>query len=131
VKAGQPVGALPEGRLSLPRTDDMPESLMASCAYLPVGPFYVRADRLERLAAAARRLVRQGPFQATPDLAALIAARPRDLAGILMGLGYARSGDKDALFALKGEGRRRRRRSREHAGSAHSPFAELRRLVRS
>jgi ATP-dependent RNA helicase SUPV3L1/SUV3 len=131
VKTGQPVGRLPEGRLSLPRANDLPESLMASCAYLPVGPLYIRVDRLERLAAAARRLASQGPFHATPDLATLIAARPRDLAGVLTGLGYTKSGDGEALFAPKGEGRRRRRRPRERAVSPHSPFAELRRLVRS
>jgi ATP-dependent RNA helicase SUPV3L1/SUV3 len=131
VKSGQPVAQLPEGRLSLPRADTMPAALMAACAYLPVGPLYIRADRLERLAAAARRLARQGPFQATPDLAALIAIRPRDLPGVLAGLGYVRSGEDDALFAATGDGRRRRRQPRERAASPHSPFAELRRLVRS
>jgi ATP-dependent RNA helicase SUPV3L1/SUV3 len=129
VKTGQPVGTLPEGRLALPRAD-LPESLMAACAYLAAGPLYVRADRLERLAAAARRLAQQGPFQATPDLAALIAVRPRDLPGVLTALGYAQSGE-DKLFAPKGQGRRRRHRPRERAASPHSPFAELRRLVRS
>ena len=130
VKTGQPVGLLPEGRLSLPRTSAPPESLMAACAYLPVGPLFVRADRLERLAAAVRRLAQQGPFQATPDLAALIAVRPRDLPAILAALGYAQSGEGEA-FALKGEGGRRRHRPRERVASPHSPFAELRRLVRS
>jgi ATP-dependent RNA helicase SUPV3L1/SUV3 len=130
VKTGQPVGTLPEGRLSLPRAD-LPDSLMAACAYLAAGPLYVRADRLERLAAAARRLAQQGPFQVTPDLAALIAVRPRDLPGVLAALGYARSADDEKLFAPKGQGRRRRHRPRERAASPHSPFAELRRLVRS
>jgi ATP-dependent RNA helicase SUPV3L1/SUV3 len=131
LKSGQPVTRLPEGRLSLPRSDDLPASLMASCAYLPVGPLYIRADRLERFAAAARRLAGQGPFQATPELAALIASRPRDLPGVLAGLGYARSGSDDTLFAPKNGGRRRRRRPRDRAASPHSPFADLRRLVRS
>jgi ATP-dependent RNA helicase SUPV3L1/SUV3 len=131
IKSGQPAGPLPQGRLSLPRADGLPDSLMAALAFLPAGPLFVRVDRLEKLAAAVRRLAEQGPFQATPDLAALISARPRDLAGVLSGIGYARSGEDEPLFARKGDSRRRRRHARERAVSPHSPFAELRRLVRS
>jgi ATP-dependent RNA helicase SUPV3L1/SUV3 len=130
VKTGQPVGGLPEGRLTVPRGADLPDGMMAACAYLPVGPLYIRADRLERLAAAARRLAQQGPFQATPDLAALIAVRPRELPGVLTALGYAQSGEGGKLFAPATRGRRRRRRPHQRAASPHSPFAELRRLVR-
>ena len=83
VKTGQPPGRLPEGRLSVPRSDEASPSFMATCGHLPAGPLFVRVDRLERLAAAARRLSRQGSFQATPDLAAFISAKPRDLAGVL------------------------------------------------
>jgi ATP-dependent RNA helicase SUPV3L1/SUV3 len=105
---------------------------MATCGLLAAGPLFVRADRLERLAAAARRLARQGPFQATPDLAAAISAKPRDLAGVLAALGYTVSGASGALSFTRGPERRGSKR-RRHArpASPHSPFAELRRLVRS
>ena len=132
IKTGQPSGRLPEGRLTVPRAADVSPSFMASCGHLPVGPLFVRADRLERLAAAARRLSQQGAFQATPDLAAAIAAKPRDLAGVLAALGYAASDEKgDLSFAPGPAPGRGKRRRRAPAASPHSPFAELRRLVRS
>jgi ATP-dependent RNA helicase SUPV3L1/SUV3 len=130
IKTGQPPGRLPEGRLTVPRSADVSPSFMATCGHLPVGPLYVRADRLERLAAAARRLSQQGSFQATPDLAAAIAAKPRDLAGVLAALGYAASEENGDLSFAPNRGRGKRRR-RAPAASPHSPFAELRRLVRS
>jgi ATP-dependent RNA helicase SUPV3L1/SUV3 len=132
VKTGQPPGRLPEGRLTVPRSADVSPSFMATCGHLPVGPLFVRADRLERLAAAARRLSQQGSFQATPDLAAAIAAKPRDLAGVLAALGYAASEENGDLSFAPGRARGRgKRRRRAPAASPHSPFAELRRLVRS
>jgi ATP-dependent RNA helicase SUPV3L1/SUV3 len=131
VKTGEPPGRMPEGRLTVPRLAELSASFMAACGYLPAGPFFVRADRLERLAAAARRLAQQGAFQVTPDLAAFISAKPHDLAGVLAALGYAASGENGELSFAPGPARRRgKRRRRLRAASPHSPFAELRRLVR-
>jgi ATP-dependent RNA helicase SUPV3L1/SUV3 len=131
VKDGTPVAYEPDGRISLPRAPELAPAPMAACGYLPAGPLYVRADRLERFAAAARRLARQGPFQALPELATLIGAPKRDLAGVLGALGYVPTGEGEPHFALKASGRRSKRRRRDRAASPHSPFAELRRLVRS
>ena len=101
------------------------------------GPRVLRVDRLERLAAAARALARQGPFAATPALAQLAGAALDELAAMLAALGYR---------AVPGERRRRRfeprprlRRRGERAPrdgaargaatrAADGPFAKLKEL---
>ena len=130
VKAGQAPPAIAPGRLSVPRDGQAPAP-MAACGYLPAGPLYVRADRLEKLAATLRRRAHQGPFAATPDLAAIIGAKPRDLPAVLEALGYrpGRSGDSAELLFVPKPAKRRPRRRGTGGPGLHSPFAELRRLV--
>jgi ATP-dependent RNA helicase SUPV3L1/SUV3 len=94
-----------------------------------LGPLVLRVDRLERLAAAARRLARQGPFTATPALADLAGTTPETLTPVLTALGYrAALGDAGATFHI----RRTRRAGNNHRRGTHQhpvvdgPFAKLR-----
>src|SRR5262249_15762172 len=102
------------------------------------GRLAVRADALEQLVKAAYLLARQGPFAPTPALAALIAAPPEALGGVLTGLGYHRQGrgsettyvsNRGAVAAKaatrKKPGRKRRRRQPK---PVDSPFASLKEL---
>jgi ATP-dependent RNA helicase SUPV3L1/SUV3 len=90
----------------------------------------LRPDRLERLAAAARRLARFGAFSADDELAAISGVERPALRRLLAALGYRaviRAGEE------KFSGPRRRRRSviksydRPSALKGH-PFAKLREL---
>ncbi len=133
VHAGKPVPAPFGVPLSLPRQPDLPPGLMAACGYLAAGRLYVRADRLERLGELARRRAVQGAFALTPEFGALIGARQRDVPGVLAALGYRATREADGagtLLAVRPVKRRggRRKKPRPHA---HSPFAELRRLIGS
>jgi ATP-dependent RNA helicase SUPV3L1/SUV3 len=90
----------------------------------------LRVDRVERLAAAARRLARQGPFAATPALAAAAGTAPEALTSVLIALGYrAALGDIGTTFHIR---RTRRPRTNEKGRARHQssdgPFAKLREL---
>jgi ATP-dependent RNA helicase SUPV3L1/SUV3 len=105
----------------------------------------VRADALERLGAAARKLSLQGGFAPTPALQRLVGCGAEDLALALGALGYRAEDDETGLsYVPRREGRApadgrkgRARRSRgggkgagarRRAGRADSPFAKLRDL---
>jgi ATP-dependent RNA helicase SUPV3L1/SUV3 len=103
----------------------------------------IRADALERLAAAARKLAAQGDFGATPALQRLAGCVAEDLALPLAALGYRCVSDESGLSFVprragdprqgqrrggKGRGRSGAKgRSREQR-AGDSPFAKLRDL---
>ena len=103
-----------------------------------LGPRVLRVDRVERLAAAARRLARQGPFGATPALAQLAGSSSDDLTAMLPALGYrAVLGENGVSFQARGRragperqgaASRRRKQRRDDAPAADGPFAKLREL---
>ena len=81
-----PARAVAAGRLrSIPicRRRSTPRSAGASSA-----GWRLRPDRLERLAAAARRRARSGRFAADAELAANAGVAPGELRGVLLALGY-------------------------------------------
>ncbi|HTV45843.1 MAG TPA: helicase-related protein [Stellaceae bacterium] len=63
-------------------------SFYAALGFVTAGPVALRADRIERLAAAARRLARNGPFAADQQLAAIAGVEPAALRPLLTTLGY-------------------------------------------
>jgi ATP-dependent RNA helicase SUPV3L1/SUV3 len=65
----------------------------SACGYQPAGPRAVRVDRLERLAAAARRAAREGPFAISREMLAAAGTGPDDLRGILASLGFPADAD--------------------------------------
>ena len=60
----------------------------AACGYQVAGPRAVRVDRLEHVAAAARRADREGPFHVTKEMLAAAAAGPEDVRAVLAALGF-------------------------------------------
>jgi ATP-dependent RNA helicase SUPV3L1/SUV3 len=91
----------------------------------------LRPDRLERLAAAARRLARNGPFAARAELAAIAGVEPSRLRRLLGALGY-RAVIEAGQEIFVARPRRRREisksgRPQERTRDGH-PFAKLREL---
>jgi len=95
-----------------------------------LGGLALRPDKLERLAAAARRLSRSGPFAAGDRLAAISGVERPTLRRLLTALGYRaviRAGEEQFIGA--------RRTQRHNIKSYHQrptaeghPFAKLREL---
>jgi ATP-dependent RNA helicase SUPV3L1/SUV3 len=91
VHHGRPVPPLPSARrLGRPMELDanLPPSFYPAIGLRVLADFALRPDRLERFAAAARRLGRGGPFTATADLAAIAGVEPGVLRKLLTALGY-------------------------------------------
>ncbi|MCZ6743858.1 MAG: helicase-related protein [Alphaproteobacteria bacterium] len=132
----------PAGRLSAPRDETVPDGFYQAVGYLPLGTCVLRADRVEVLAAEARKLARQGPFVPTRSLARRAGLELADLPGVLTGLGFQASEDAGGLsFAPRRrapgkrwrkpragtrQGRGGKARSGKARGAgADSPFAKL------
>jgi ATP-dependent RNA helicase SUPV3L1/SUV3 len=128
VHAGTPLAPIPAGATSLPVAPERPEALELALGFRRLGPRVIRADRVERLSAACRRLGRQGPFAATPALAQMAGCAEGEVAGVLKALGYrAAVGAAGVTFAAR---RRDDRRRGAAAGpAARGPFARLGELV--
>ena len=133
------------GAVTQARDPAVSEAAYAAVGYRVLGTHVLRIDRVERLAAAARRLARQGPFGATPALAALAGCAVETLAAVLAALGYRVVPGSDGLpsFHTRKRGRERGRYGKSDAArharrrgvgedAEASPFAKLRelRLVR-
>jgi hypothetical protein len=132
VKEGIPLPAPvpPPGRLSLPRDPAMPDAYYAAIGYHVLGPRALRVDRVERLAAAARRLARQGAFAANPELSSLVGCPMAELAPVLVALGYrAVVAESGVTFVAKQRRREgARRRAKERRPKDDTPFAKLKML---
>jgi ATP-dependent RNA helicase SUPV3L1/SUV3 len=91
----------------------------------------IRPDRLERLAAAVRRLARGGPFVPAPELATIAGVEPVALRGLLAALGY-RAVVTGGAETFMPSARRRRAMDKAHRRRAPAeeghPFAKLREL---
>ncbi len=131
---GRPVPRLPSARrLAKPIEVDpgLPPSFYTALGFRVLDGLALRPERLERLAAAARRRARQGPFPAGGELAAIAGVEPRALPGVLAGLGYRMIIDAGGETLVMRQQRRRdtteRRRRGQQAGDGH-PFAKLREL---
>jgi ATP-dependent RNA helicase SUPV3L1/SUV3 len=134
VRQGRPVPRLPSARrLSKPIEVDpgLPPSFYAAIGLRVLEGIAVRPDRLERLAAAARRLARQGAFCAGAELAAIAGVEPQALRRLLAALGYRSVIDAGGERFVFRPQRRRQASNRSHRdqqrGEGH-PFAKLREL---
>jgi len=131
VHAGRQVPALPAPRrLAKPIQADpaLPVSFYEAIGLRVVGGTALRPDRLERIAAAARRLARHGPFPAGTELAAIAGLRPAALRRLLLALGYRAviAGGEETFIPRP---RRQRKTNqvgdrRERSADGH-PFAKL------
>jgi len=123
IRHGVPAPALPSGAAA-PRDPETSEAAYAAMGYRVLGPRVLRVDRLERLAASARRLARTGPFGPVEELAALCGGSVEDLAAMLSALSYRVVRQEGGLTFHARRGAKTRRRKRR-APPADSPFAKL------
>ena len=108
----------------------LPPSFYATIGLRLFGSLAMRPDRLEKLAAAARRLARRGPV-AIGELAAISGIRRQELRQLLIALGYR------AVTEAGGESFVARPRNRRKGGNSRPrlpmddghPFAKLRELT--
>jgi ATP-dependent RNA helicase SUPV3L1/SUV3 len=124
---------LPNGPRAWIRTAaDWPDAFYRALGYCRAGALALRADRMEALAAAARRLARQGKFAATPALAGAAGCPLKVLPDALKALGYRhQKGEGGVAYSASAENRRARRRGggEEPAANPCSPFARLKALT--
>jgi ATP-dependent RNA helicase SUPV3L1/SUV3 len=134
VRHGRQVPPLPSARRLAKAVEidpALPVSFYAAIGLRVLERLALRPDRLERLAAAVRRLARRGPFTAGAELAAIAGAEPLALRRLLEALGYRAviDGGEETFVARprrRGATKKSHRR-RGPAGEGH-PFAKLREL---
>ena len=132
VKVGRAPAPLPPRRpASILRDPALPAEFYHAVGYRLAGPLAVRADALERLSLAARRLAAHGPFTATEALRQIIHCEAAALPAVIAALGYrsVEEGGELRFHApprkASGKDRKKRRRGRPRS---ESPFAALREL---
>ncbi len=123
--AGSPPLPPPQaGRVWVPAT--LPEAFYEAVGYRPLAGLAIRVDMLERFAADARALAREGPFQATPALDAVLGT---PAGRILEALGYQARPHPELGVTYQPRRRPPARPRRRRPASETSPFAVLRARV--
>jgi ATP-dependent RNA helicase SUPV3L1/SUV3 len=133
VRHGRGVPALPPARRLAKVVDidpAVPRSFYAALGFFVADRRALRPDRVERLAAAARRLARHGPFAANEQLASIAGIEPGGLRPLLTALGYRVVIDAGAETFVARPRRRRElvNRSTPRPGREGHPFAKLQEL---
>jgi len=108
----------------------VPASFYAAIGLRVLNGLALRPDRLERLAVAARRLARSGPFGAGDELAAILGVQRPTLRRLLVALGYravTHSGEEQFIGARRSERDVIKGCYRPSTAEGH-PFAKLREL---
>jgi ATP-dependent RNA helicase SUPV3L1/SUV3 len=106
VRHARPMLALEWTRPSAARDPQIPTDSYLASGFVPVASRAVRADRLERSLALAYRHASGGSFAPGPDLASMLGCRVRDVATLLLALGYVAGAD--GKLALREPSRRKR-----------------------
>ncbi len=116
---------MPPGGVAAARDASIPEEAYLAMGYRVLGPRVLRIDKVEQLAATARRLARQGPFGLTPELIAVASASSQDAATMLTTLAYRRAQDQNGAVTFRP--RRPPKKSGDAPPPAHpdNPFAKL------
>jgi ATP-dependent RNA helicase SUPV3L1/SUV3 len=114
---------------AIPVDPDLPVSFYAAIGRRVVGGWALRADRLERLAAALRQRARSGRFAADAELAATAGIAIGELRRVVTALGYRAVIQGEQEFFI---GKPRRRdvpeKIRRHIPRDGHPFAKLKEL---
>jgi ATP-dependent RNA helicase SUPV3L1/SUV3 len=84
----------PDGVPSVSNDPSRSLSSWLAGGYLPAGPRAVRLDRLERAAALAARLSRQGPFLPPRELASILGCHAEEVPAVLTSIGYVEKGGR-------------------------------------
>jgi ATP-dependent RNA helicase SUPV3L1/SUV3 len=93
VRHAKPLPAIAWARPSVVLDPHIATDIYLASGFVPVASRAVRADRLERAAGLASRHASRGPFVPGPDLASVLGCRVREVAGILLALGYVAGAD--------------------------------------
>ena len=111
------------GGVAAPRDRGISNDAYRAIGYCVLGPRILRVDKVEGLAAAVRRLARQGAFGVTPELLGLASASRHDFAAMLADLGYRAVHDENGVtFHARAAKKRIPATDRLRADS---PFAKL------
>jgi ATP-dependent RNA helicase SUPV3L1/SUV3 len=116
------------GSLALPRDPSLAAEFYGALGYAVLSDRVLRVDRVERLAAAARRLTRQGGFPPTPELAAIAGSALADLVAFLPALGYRAIVEESGITFVTPQRRSAAVPMKRRAASEDHPFAKLRSL---
>jgi len=124
IRASAPLPVPPVRGIAPVRDASLADGIYEAMGYRVLGPRVLRVDRVERLAMAARRLARQGPFAPAPELITIAGCRKNELAGVLAALGYRAVMDASGV---RFHARRRPQpaKPRRPAAPADGPFAKL------
>ncbi|MBV9964295.1 MAG: disulfide oxidoreductase [Alphaproteobacteria bacterium] len=133
VKHGEAGPPLPSGRRhgqAIAVNPDLPSSFYAAIGRRSLGGWALRADRVERLAAALRQRSRRGRFAADAELATIAGVPIGELRRLVTALGYRAIIEQEQEFFI---GKPRRRGTPENARGHRlprdgHPFAKLREL---
>ena len=90
--------------------------------YRLAGSLAIRADALERLSQAARRLASQGPFLPVEALRQLVQCEAAALPAVIAALGY-RSAEEEGELRFHAPDRKAARQGRQASAPARSPAA--------
>jgi hypothetical protein len=133
IRHGRRAPPLPPAR-RLAKTIDvdpaLPPSFYAALGFFVADHLALRPDRVERVAAAARRLARRGAFAADERLASIAGVEPGALRSLLTALGYRAVIDAGAEIFVARPRRRREAidRSQPRPAREGHPFAKLQEL---
>jgi ATP-dependent RNA helicase SUPV3L1/SUV3 len=136
IKSGRAPAPLPPRRPpSLVRDPALPAEFYHAVGYRLAGPLAIRADALERLSLAARRLAEQGPFLPVEALRQTIQCEAAALPAVIAALGYRSEEQAGELRfhtpdrkVLPKRGKRKGRQRGPRPPRPESPFAALRDL---
>ncbi|MDA0703123.1 MAG: hypothetical protein O3A96_07785, partial [Proteobacteria bacterium] len=107
-----------DGVASAPLDTALPESFFATVGCVALGGRAIRVDRAEKLAEEARRLAGQGPFVATPLLAATVDCEAEALGPVLCALGFRGRTEQDIETFSPNRSNRPSRPPRSRGGAA-------------
>ncbi len=135
VRQGVDTPVLPTG-VAIEREPAIGDAFYEAVGYRLLGSWALRVDRVERLAAGARRLSRQGSFAGTPELAGFAGCPEAALPSILPALGYRAVVEESGVtFHAKGGRSKSKPKYRPSPKPQFEildgPFAKLRELRRA
>ncbi|MBM3513431.1 MAG: disulfide oxidoreductase [Alphaproteobacteria bacterium] len=119
------------GRVSVATEQGVPGDFYAAAGYRPIAGTAYRIDMLERFAATARKLARDGAKVLPPEHLSLLGISAEGAPAVLKALGFTASVGEAGImmsFDIKRARRRREKRLTPVAINPDSPFAKLKSL---
>ncbi|CCG40762.1 helicase-related protein [Magnetospirillum molischianum] len=121
----RPPPPVPGRRVALACDANIPTAFYEAVGYPVRGGIAVRADSLERFAAEARRLGRNGSFALEASLTSVLRLSPDLVLKVLSGLGFEPAGTEGGTTLMRPIRRSKPRNQRPPRPAPNSPFAVL------